>query len=325
MIFKNKKFNLIIKISISLLLILSIYWHVNKRENLNELIDVFFLQLQYASWHWLLIGLLLMPLNWLLEALKWKQFAWQGLSVSQAFKATLAGTTLAMFTPNRIGDYGGRALLVDQSKRWSTVFASVAGSYCQWIVLISFGIIGFTYFGSKYLIEDIAGIYYLVPLSFTFVVILLGLPFFLRHLDGLYVKLEQNKYFNKIGRNLRKLANVKIEKIFNGIGIAALRYAVYSFQYYCMLHFYGIQLHFLDAFSGIASIFFIQTSVPLPPISALLARGQIALVVWGIFGANDISILAATFTLFIINLLLPAFWGLMLILNKGVIKSEKYA
>jgi hypothetical protein len=41
----------------------------------------------------------------------------------------------------------------------------------------------------------------------------------------------------------------------------------------------------------------------------LVARGNLAVQAWAFFGANEISSLAATFTLWIINLILPALIG----------------
>jgi hypothetical protein len=68
----------------------------------------------------------------------------------------------------------------------------------------------------------------------------------------------------------------------------------------------------------------LQTAIPLPPIVGLLARGEVALKIWGISSQNDLSILAATFTLWVINLIIPALIGLVFILRLNFLKSLGY-
>jgi len=101
-----------------------------------------------------------------------------------------------------------------------------------------------------------------------------------------------------------------------GFGFAWLRYGLYSIQYYAILRFYGIDLPLDAALAGVGSIYLLQTAIPLPPVLALLARGEIALLIWGIWGANALSILAASYTLFVLNLAFPALLGLFYIVKK---------
>ena len=55
----------------------------------------------------------------------------------------------------------------------------------------------------------------------------------------------------------------------------------------------------------------------------LLARGEVALKIWGLFTHNDLSILAATFSLWVINLIIPAFIGLVFILQANFFQTKK--
>jgi len=105
---------------------------------------------------------------------------------------------------------------------------------------------------------------------------------------------------------------------------ATMRYGVYTFQYYLMLRFYGIDAPVLAALSGIATIYLMQTSIPVPPLFGLFARGEIALFVWGFFSTNELNILAASFTLFLINLSIPALLGSVFIVQTNVMKSLGY-
>ena len=57
--------------------------------------------------------LLLMPVNWMLEGLKWKLAAGQQvkLSFGNAMRGVLAGVTIGTATPNRIGEFAGRIFM----------------------------------------------------------------------------------------------------------------------------------------------------------------------------------------------------------------------
>ena len=112
-------------------------------------------------------------------------------------------------------------------------------------------------------------------------------------------------------------------ELFEALFWSFARYVIYSLQYYFMLRFFGIDVPFLRAASCIATIYLLQTSIPLPPVVGLLARGEVALKIWGLFTHNDLSILAATFSLWVINLIIPAFIGLVFILKANFFQTKK--
>lgn len=321
---RKRLLNLVLKGSIILLLSGSIYWKIGSSGRPVVLWEAFWAALQTAQWVCFVIVLLLMPVNWVLEAGKWWQFIPGRMRFGQVLKATLAGVTVALFTPNRIGDYGGRVLLVNAKDNWATLVATMAGNYCQLVVLISGGVIGLSYFGRQYLTEDWQALRNLIPLAIVFLVGLWSLPLTFKYLGPYLEQLEKYAWLRPFVRNLKGLEEVSRKALFKSFAFATVRYSVYSFQYFFILQFYGVEVGLRDALAGISTIFFIQASVPLPPVSALLARGQIAMLIWTPFGANSIAILAATFTLFIINLVVPAFFGLIYIIKTNTIKSLGY-
>lgn len=54
--------------------------------------------------------------------------------------------TISIFTPNRIGEYGGRILEVEAKYNWRGVLATLVGSLSQLIVLLAFGLCGALYY-----------------------------------------------------------------------------------------------------------------------------------------------------------------------------------
>ena len=84
------------------------------------------------------IGLiiLLMVFNYLLEAMKWRYLThkWAPISLWQAVESVFCGLSLAIFTPNRWGEFGGRVMFLPPRRRVHGVFAMAVGTFGQLVV-----------------------------------------------------------------------------------------------------------------------------------------------------------------------------------------------
>lgn len=273
-----------------------------------------------ASYLCLAIGLI--PFNLAFETLKWLQFtrSFCKISFREAYRAVLAGFALGIVTPNRVGEYGGRLLLIPAEYRWQAGVAMLLGSYCQWIVLFFGGLVGFCWFAYNYFNWQA---YILRVILVGGNVACLGLVIGLLQI-GRILPLIEKCGLKRGGRrwhlHLEVLRAASLPARFRALQWAGLRYVTYSVQYWLLMLFFGIKMPMIAAFAGIATIFLMQTGIPLSAGLALLARGEIAIYVWGFLGANEISVLAATFGLFVINLLLPALLGTIFIIYKKAFK-----
>jgi len=267
-----------------------------------------------------------MPVNWIFETLKWRVLieSVEKISFRRSFAAIISGVTLSIFTPNRIGEYGGRVLFVKPKNNWKSVIATLVGSFSQLLIILSMGMAGFAYFVGNYLDVEthlLQGVIFIMAaligmMLFGFYNIELVIPFFKKipHIEKL------RRFFNDI----TVLRNYNSKTLSKALGFAFLRYTVYTIQYLLLLYFFGINITLIEGLTGIATIFVLQTSIPLPPLIGLMVRGEIALLVWGIFSPNELSILASTFVLWILNLIIPALFGAVFIANINVLKSLGY-
>lgn len=322
----NRWANRLIKLGITVLLFITLYYQLIHKDNIGDLWQSFLAGLSTKKLPFLILVLVLMPFNWAVETFKWLQLirSFSQIPYFKAFAAILSGITVSLVTPNRIGEYGGRVLLIEPEHNWKAVIATAVGNLSQFIVLCSCGTLGLIYFASRFLEWPESAATQLLLLGITLIAIVL---FFYLNIGLLVPLIQKNPYFKeKEGflDQLLVLEHYSKKLLLSTLLFSLLRYATYSLQYYLILQFFGLDIEFWTAISGIASIFLIQTSVPLPPLMGLLARGDIALFVWGYFTVNDISILAATFSLFIINLCIPALVGLAFIAEINVLKSLGY-
>jgi hypothetical protein len=321
-----RSINYLLKGTIVILLLFVLWKQVIARDDSSELAMAFVGQLRQAQWPWLIAVIALMPVNWGLEALKWRQLvhSFSGLGFWGTMRAVLCGVALSMLTPNRMGDYLGRLLGIEFRHSVKAVAATAVGNFSQLIVLLGAGLVGFLYFSSHYWLGlEIQSWKIMVPGICGAALLLWG--YF--HIDAVGEAVRKLPENNKIQQWLRRLSileDYRAGDLGRVLLMSLARYSVYTFQYYLMLRFYSIDPPVGAALAGIASIYLIQSSVPLPPLAALLARGEIALLVWAPFSANELGILAATFSLFIINLGVPALLGTTFIVKKNLIKSLGY-
>ena len=322
-ILANRTLDFIIKTVIVGLLLYAIYRQVFAKENAADMWQSFVGHFSGSNTLWLWAVVILIPVNWGFETRKWHVLIQKFTDYSfwQVYKATLAGVTVSLFTPNRVGEYGGRILLVDAKDNWNAAIATVVGSFSQVLVLLSAGLAGLVFF-AQYLFD--------IPLQILALLIFFGavgisLMLFCFFNIDLIVPVARRIPFpafaKKYLRHLRVLNKYGRRELLRTLAFAFVRYCTYSFQYYLMLRFFGIEVPLWTALAGIATIYLFQTSIPLPPVMGLLARGTIALQVWGAFSTVEIDILAASFTLFIINLSVPALIGAVFILQTNVMQS----
>jgi len=300
-----------------------LYKQVFAKDNVDQIWALFLQNLQEQPLGWLIAVLLLMPVNWLFENLKWrvliKEIEYLSFWKSQA--AIFAGVTFSIFTPNRVGEYGGRVLFVKAENNWKVVVATLVGSYSQLLAILGFGVIGFGVFMSNHLALDPLVWRTILFLSIALVGIMLFCFYNINLVIPLAKKIPYAYKFKKIVKDVNVLRGYDTKVLSQALGFAALRYLVYSIQYFLILRYFGIDIGVLEGITGIATIYLFQTSIPLPPLMGLVARGELAIFIWSNFSENEISILAATFVLWIINIIIPSLIGTIFISNVNILKS----
>ena len=278
------------------------------------------------EWTCLALAICLSPVNWGLEALKWQHLVriFYPLGFRAAWQGVVAGIALSLFTPNRVGEYGGRILVVPAQYNWRTVMATGVGNFAQLLALVGAGFVAALIFAGQHL--DLEPF---VWRSALFVGTLLMLPalavyFSVRRLLPALGWFRRWKYTRKLWRQALVLRHYHTQLLAATLGWSVLRLLVYSGQFWLLLWFFGAHLPLAVAAPSIGTVFFIQTSIPLPPVLGLFARGEVALYVFGYSGANELAVLAATLGLFVINLAVPALLGAWVVVKTNVLKSLGY-
>jgi uncharacterized membrane protein YbhN (UPF0104 family) len=310
--------------------LLGVLWYeLFRRNDLDQMWAEFKTHLHGANWFLLLAVVGLMPLNWLTETEKWFRFVRPydtQLTRRKATQAVLAGVSISLFTPNRVGEYGGRILWVQPAHHWRAILTNLVCNLGQFLVLLGAGVPGAAYV--LYRFDLLPNPYAPLLVAGGFLGLAVGLwgYFHFRGVLSLVRRLPFENHFEWLLQwlQLDALLQFRRRELLEILRWSGLRYLIYSAQYFLLLRFFGIQADFLGGLAGIAGLFLLQTTIPLPPMTGLVARGNLAVYLWQQFGANDLSALAATFSLWVINLILPALIGTFLLLRVNIAQSLNY-
>lgn len=264
----------------------------------------------------------LMIVNWTIEAYKWKLLIEkiQPIRLIRTFKAVWTGVTLGLFTPNRVGEFGGRILYVPRRHRISAVIVSLIGSFSQNLATMITGIVCLVIyihrveilspwvFGSVILVGLIAVVLLLIAYYNLYVVIYLFKRN--RFLKRVYPYLEV----------LKKYHNTDYSRLFI---FSVIRYAVYTAQYLIFLHLFGADIAVTDGITAIGVIYIAQTLIPTFAIVEVLTRGTIATVILSKYGVDEVTAFAASTCLWLLNLIIPAVLGYVFIIRYNFFKTRQ--
>lgn len=300
-----------------------LYDQIIMNQDIDTIIDQLNEGLKGGKWAYLLVCILLMPINWFIESVKWRTLIlpWREISQVDALKAIYAGISLGLVTPARIGEYAGRLLLIEGGDRSRSIPATLVSSIAQNISNIVGGYIGslifcFCYFSINRFVFIAGSILGLL------VIIMLGALYF--NISKLNIewlnRFKWGKLLNKQAHVLSLYDKSILQRV---LTLSHLRYLIYCSQYVLILYFLGIELSVIAAFSGVAVIYLLQSGIPLPPMLSVVARGELAVIIWSLFTVNVGGILVATFGLWVINLVFPALLGVLIVLNVNYIKSSQ--
>jgi hypothetical protein len=254
------------------------------------------------------IVVLLMLVNWVLEAAKWKHLAQRltHMSLWDAIEAVFCGLSWAIFTPNRIGEYGGRVMFLPQRRRIHGVFAMAVGAFGQNVITNVLGAISLMWFIWYFIHINVLLYVGLLIITFVFVVLMLLFYFNIRWMVSL---LNSVKFLRKFHRFFDIMGRYKFSELVRIMGFCVARFAVFSFQYYLVIHLLIPTIPMYDVFMMVFVLFFIQSALPSLDLLDVGVRNLAASTLFAYVTDQKIAVMAAVTSIWLINLIIPAILG----------------
>lgn len=310
----RKTLSYLLKIGIVLLTIWFVYRHVNHNKNLGQFINRINKIGQKEVYFGLVLVTALMFLNWFLEAIKWKYLTrlLERMSFWKAVEAVFCGLTMAIITPNRVGEYGGRILYLPVRKRIHGIFAMAVGSFGQNTVTNVVGTISMLCLIHIYLhlnfwlsvgITIAAGIFIFLMLLFYF------------RIRWLVFLLDKIKFLQKYHRFFSIMAKYSFGQLCYIMLVSLARFVVFSSQYYILIHILLPGLHLIPVMIMVFNLFFIQSAIPSLDLLDIGVRNFIANYLFGFITTQSVAIMACVSCIWLINLIIPAVIGSVFVLK----------
>ncbi len=300
-----------------------LYYQLDKLPQSPDLLER--MMLFYKGEYFVLISLILITLtfiNYAVESIKWQLLTspFQEEPFLLAYRDVMMGILFSIMTPARLGEMVGRVLFLKTRVKLTGSVSSLVGSMSQNMVIIFLGCIG----GFLYYYQDKEwDIWFLVGL----LGILGGMTLFwlliyfnINKVFSLLIKIPIPGRWRKYLYKLEDLENYTFSQLNFVLLLSLLRVLVWTIQYLFIIWLLMPEINWVYGITIIWLIFLIQTGIPLPLITGLVARSSVAIFMWKNIGVDEWNALASSFVIYFYNLLIPSAIGLCVVLlniNKG--------
>jgi hypothetical protein len=257
---------------------------------------------------------LLMIVNWVLESLKWKYLTrnFQPMSAWEATEAVFCGLTWAIFTPNRLGEYAGRVLFLPNRKRVYGVFAMAVGAYGQNVITNVVGLASLVWFMNTFLhLKPL--VYFAVLAGATAFTVFIAIVYF--HIVWVVNILDKIPYIKKYHRFFDIMARYKKPELIKIMLFCLARYSVFSFQYYLVIHLLIPDISAIQMMLMVFILFFVQSALPSLDLLDIGVRNGTAAYLFSYITGQQLAVMAAVSSIWLINLIIPAILGSVFVFN----------
>lgn len=272
-----------------------------------------------VPWSALVLVGVLMVLNWGIEAVKWRGLVRdvERPGLGRSFLAVIAGTSIGLVTPNRVGEFAGRVLFLRPEHRVQGSFATLLGSIAQFVITVLGGTL-LLFLGSAG-----APAVYGIPLwelvKWSALLIGLGTVFLYFSPGALERVFLAVPFLRRYERHVHVLAVFDRLRLISVLGLSALRYVVFTFQF-ALLLVYVAGVEWNNALAAVPLIFLVTTLVPTTALTELGVRGSVAEGL--VTGGEPTGVVVASIIVWVVNIVIPAIAGSLILLLSPIRSAE---
>lgn len=301
------------KLVVTLLILSYIYkTFQNEQKGIGNVGDVFSDLLITSNAAMLAFMLMLVPVNWALESLKWQRLARKVVNISfwEAFRGTLTGLAFGVAAPAQLGDTIGRVASLKSDRRLEAIGAAIVSNGIQFYISVFAGAIGWLHLQQKIGLPEqskqIIGLLLILVVTLGIVVVYFRRPLMDWH--------PTRPVFRRAHAYLRIIGNYSASDLVLSTIYGLLRYIVFLSQFVLALSLFNFPVSALELASAVSLIFLAKTLIPaINVLGDLGLREFTALLVFEQYNLPAEEIIAATFLVWILNVFGPILIGIFLI------------
>ena len=294
------------------LLILAAYGYLAYRLIIFDDYASFFAAFQDMDiWHCLVLVtvLLLMPVNVLCEAGKWRLLLRdvEPMTMWGAQRQVYYGYVGAFITPYHAGDYPARAMLLKDKGNFSAaVGLGLVGTVALLLVELIIGV------PATWLFASYDQSLPMQSFAIAFIVVVLLMSFLPHIVRSLAKRQWQSTQMQQL---VMALSKISYTRFMQTVGWSFLRYMVWAIQLALTLHFCGVDMTLVQYMIAIPFYYMVVAIFPSIPVANIAIRGTWSLIIFGVFSPNTAGIALAVALIWLINTVLPMLIGSILYRN----------
>ncbi|WP_187696329.1 lysylphosphatidylglycerol synthase domain-containing protein [Xanthovirga aplysinae] len=276
----------------------------------------------FSSQQWLKLFLLLVliPVNWSLEAIKWQRLVRniEYLTFHQALKGVLSGLTIRMAIPFGLGEITGRIWQLEALERKSALGALMVSRFTQTLATFLFGTIGFNLYIFNHFPDLFHKAFWVVVPAFC------ALIFFILHivLKKGSEKLITIARFKFLSPYVDRYSQFDSKAVFEAFLFSSLRYLVFAIQFMWVLTMMEVDLQPAILFAGVTFVYLVKSLLPaFNFLSDLGIREFSALYFFSFYQVDLASVLLASLILWFFNIMIPSLVGVFYVFKMKIFNS----
>ena len=297
----------------------SLYHQIQRQPNLKSTLYDLYIEWNVQKILLLATVILLMVVNWTIEAGKWRLLlkGTEEFSLVKSLQSVLTGVAVSVITPNRIGEYMGRILFLKNVNKIQGITVTIIGSFAQLIITGFLGLIGLIYY-----IANIKHGSWLTVLLIGSTVLCVMLTYFYFHLYKIIEWTKGITFLRKIRIYLEIVKRYDQKQLLHILLLSLIRYVVYTVQFLLLLKVMLVFAPIPDLIFTIWLIFWAMAIVPTIAIAEIGIRGETALYFLLPLSANQLGIVSSSLMLWLINLIIPALIGCLFVYKMKVYEDD---
>ncbi len=270
---------------------------------LSRVDDASWNKVQLNHLHYLIIAILLLPVNIGIAFLKWK-VTLNVLRIESTpsirIQSFFAGAVTGLLTPNMLGNFIGRFYYFDKSKRGLITALTMVSNFGQFMASFIFGWISLLITGQLFGLIEYKFVTYGVGIG-----VLLSVLFFffgenfigVFRLKGVWKEIKNVLNKNRIYR-------------WEILGLSLLRFIVFTTQFALVLGSFG-QAMDTQTVLAIWQVYLITMIFPALFLGKLGVKELVSVTILGAIGMHEVSVMIGSLVVWLMNSIVPAIVGLV--------------
>lgn len=217
-----------------------------------------------------------------------------------------AGLVTGLLTPNMIGNFIGRFYYFDRKHRANITAFTVLSNIGQFLASITFGAVSVVWLGKLLVWQDEERLMY----ALLIIVVVSYLFFF--YIDNFLRFFKRMKFGASFKQLLKKSPWFRSQILL----LSYSRFVIFTLQFLLMLVAFGAHWS-LELIAAIWQVYLLTMIAPSLILGKVGVKESIALFVLATLNVNEVAILFASLSIWLLNTVSPALLGLLICRNKS--------